>query len=220
MQQKFVMLFSGGKDSTLALHRCIKEKNIPIALIMMVKENEKISWFHNINLDIVKEMEKSLNIPIIQCKTTPQNYYQNMKNLLLDFKNKGVTYAVFGDIDIEEHFEWCKNICDDVGIGYYFPLWKENRRDLVMEFINNNYTAIVKCVRNSDNITNALGKVLDENMLKYFEEKNIDCCGENGEYHTIVVNGPIFSTKINVSLGDTFASERTTYIDIKLKTNV
>lgn len=217
MRKNFVMLFSGGKDSMMALHKCIKDGHTPLALIMMVKDNGQESWFHNIDKSIIKDIEKQLSIPIVLCNTEPKTYGDNMKKVLTEFKNKGADTAVFGDIDIYEHFEWCKNICDSISIDYYFPLWQQKREYIVNEFIKAGYKAIIKCVKNDICDSEILGKTLDYKMMDYFKEKNIDICGENGEYHTIVVDGPLFKNEVKVKLLDINKLEYNTVINMVSK---
>ncbi|MGL5972497.1 MAG: diphthine--ammonia ligase [Oscillospiraceae bacterium] len=216
MNKKFVLSFSCGKDSTLALHRMIKNGYKPVALLIMINLEENKSWFHGVSLEIISLIAKSLDIKLILCKSTPEEYEKNIRQALLKAKNMGADFACFGDIDIYEHFNWCTKQCNDVNINAIFPLWQEDRELLTKEFIDYGYTALIKCIKNDVLPNNILGKPLNYDMIKIFKNYNVDICGENGEYHTLVVDGPLFKNKIDINLGNIIRFEHVTVIDIYL----
>jgi diphthine-ammonia ligase len=195
---KFVASFSGGKDSTLAIYRCIKQGMMPVSTITTFPLDESKSWFHKITEKTFVDISESINIPSKVIKTSPKDYQINFEKALIDAKNNDATVAVFGDIDIQEHLDWCTKRCETVGIKAYFPLWKEDREKLVREFIDSGFVAKIISVNHKNLSEGFLGEILTHELIDKISKANVDVCGENGEYHTVVTNGPIFKTPINI----------------------
>jgi len=198
--KKFIASYSGGKDSVLAIYRAIKTGLVPIELITTYNTDANRSWFHGITENIIQKVSDSLAIPIKLIKTLGEKYEENFENALADAKNRGAEVCVFGDIDIEGHFEWCTLRCEKVGLMPYFPLWKEERKNIVYEFIDTGFTAIITIVDTSLMPKEFLGQILNRDTVDSIERSGVDICGENGEYHTFVFDGPIFKNKIVLSV--------------------
>jgi diphthine-ammonia ligase len=125
----------------------------------------------------------------------PKNYIKT----LIELKEENeLQTAVFGDIDIEPNREWEEKVCNAAGIEALIPLWQRNRRELVVDMINSGMKAIiVSC--NTQMGEEYLGRKIDFPLINELEDKGIDVCGENGEYHTLVVDCTLFSDPINLS---------------------
>lgn len=202
MGAKFVASYSGGKDSALALHRAIRQGLEPVALITTYNTDRKRSWFHGIPEALLEEVSLSLGIPIWLIKTSGDEYEANFEKTLKNAKNLGANYCVFGDIDIEAHRDWGRARCANAGIEALFPLWGEKRESLVYELIDAGFTAnitIVDTTRLSDEF---LGLKLTRETAKKIDAQGADICGENGEYHTFVSDGPIFRQPVKFFLGE------------------
>ena len=195
--KKFVASYSGGKDSVLAIHRAVHAGLVPLELITTYNTDMNRSWFHGITENIIKKVSDSLAIPIRLIRTSGDQYEENFEKALADAKNRGTEVCVFGDIDIEGHLEWCSSRCEKVGLIPYFPLWQESRKKLVCEFIDSGFLAIITIVDTSRMPKNFLGEILSRKVADLIEESGADICGENGEYHTFVFDGPIFNNKID-----------------------
>ncbi len=193
---KFVMSYSGGKDGTLALYRAIKLGYKPISLFTTYDIDKGRSFFHGIPENILKSISESLNIPINIIKTKGEKYGDNLEKNIIEYKEKGVNTAVFGDIDIIGHYEYCDNICKNAGVNSLFPLWNESRKDLVYEFIDSGFKAMITIVDNTRMDEKYLGKTLTRELVDEIERDGVDICGENGEYHSFVYDGPIFKNPI------------------------
>jgi diphthine-ammonia ligase len=113
-----------------------------------------------------------------------------------------VNTCVFGDIDIQGHYDWCDARCRKAGVNSYFPLWLESRKELVYEFINSGFRAIITIVDSSRMNEAYLGKVLTKELVQRIEADGVDICGENGEYHTFVFDGPIFHRPVDVAFSE------------------
>ena len=200
MGKKVVVSFSGGKDSMLSLHKAIQNGYEPIAIMTTVNNTEGESWFHNISIDHLKQVSSSLSIPLLLVECSGENYEFSFENALKAMKDLGAEGCIFGDIDIEEHRTWCSNRCNNIGISAIFPLWNGNREHLVKEFISLGYKAIIKKVNLQNMGLEFLGETLDIDLLEKIKSTGSDVCGENGEYHTFVYDGPRFSREININI--------------------
>ncbi|MDY4573663.1 MAG: diphthine--ammonia ligase [Intestinibacter sp.] len=198
--KKFVMSYSGGKDCMLAMYKKIKEGFTPVALITTIKKDSADSWTHSINKRLLEEASKSLNIPIIYVECDISEYETEFEKKLLVAKEMGATTVVYGDIDIELHRQWDIDRATNAGLDYELPLWNGDREGLVHEFIDSGFKAVIKKVNLENMSENFLGKVLDKELVEEIKKTGSDACGENGEYHTIVVDGPIFSKPINLEI--------------------
>jgi len=188
--------WSGGKDSCLALYEALKEgKKVNFLLNFAVDGRS-----HGINREIIEAQAEAIGIPLIQKITTWKNYEKNFDEEVLKLKEKGVTGMIAGDIDLEEHLEWIKRKSAELGIDYYEPLWKKDRREILRKFTFYGFESIViNCIdRAKFLIGRKINKDTVENFIKDAEKQQIDACGENGEFHTLVINGPIFKKRIEI----------------------
>lgn len=197
--KKFVASFSGGKDGMLSLYRAIKKGMQPVMLITSYNTQTERSWFHYIAKDLFEAVSVSLNIPIIfaPSKGDGENYAESLEEALHQAKKAGAEIAVFGDIDIQRHHDWCTARCTNVGIEPYFPLWQENREDLVNEFLDAGFEAVINIVDTNYLPQDFAGRILNKQTIENLKAEGADACGENGEYHTFVFNGPLFKSKID-----------------------
>ena len=201
---KAFVSWSGGKETSLSCYKAMQSKDIEITyLLNMVSSNGKHSRSHRVNSSLLQLQAEAIGIPIIQRRTTWKAYEGEFKKATLGFKKEGITVGVFGDIDIQEHRDWVERVCKDVGIVPLLPLWKERREKLLKEFIDLGFKAIIVATQ-----ANLLGKEwLARQINKKFIKDlrvlvNVDLCGEKGEYHTFVYDGPIFKKAVEFSFGN------------------
>lgn len=200
--KKFIASYSGGKDSVLAIHRAIEQGYEPVVFIITYNTDKNRSWFHGIPEEVLESVSKSVEIPIKIIKTSGEKYEENFEKALKYGKDLGADFCVFGDIDIEAHKEWCVNRCENVGIEWLFPLWQEDRKKLVYEFIDSGYTANITVINKDMLDDRFLGKKLSKELLEEIENEGADVCGENGEYHTFASAGKLFKHRVEYSLGE------------------
>ncbi len=196
MNNKFIMSFSGGKDSTLALYRMIKKGYEPIALLTTVKKDADKSWTHGLTNRLLQQVSENLNIPLLKVECDVCEYEKEFENVLKIAKENGAKICVFGDIDIQQHKEWDIARCEKAGLKAEFPLWQEDRESLVYEFIDSGFTTIIKTVNLKYLSKDFLGKKLTKDIVEKIKETGADPCGENGEYHTFVIDGQLFKSDI------------------------
>lgn len=213
---KFVLAFSTGKDSILALHRMVQKGHKPIGLIVMYNRVEERSWFHGADKKLLASISKSLGIPLECYDTDGMDYDVVMEKALSEWKKRGAEACVYGDIDIPGHKMWNEERCRKADLIPIMPLWNENREALVREVIGAGYKCLIKCVHPEKLPAGFLGKIIDEKLLDDMEPYGIDLCGENGEYHTIVVDGPLFNTPVPYQLGEILELEHVTVIELKI----
>lgn len=202
MTRKFVASYSGGKDSMLAIHHALQQGLEPVALITTYNTDKGRSWFHGIPNTVLEQVSDSLGIPVWLIRTDGQHYAHHFEQALTTAKEQGAEICVFGDIDIEEHRAWCRDRCDAVGLEAMFPLWGESRLDLVHAVIQNGFTATITVVDTKRLTRAVLGQTLSTDTLAIIVECGADACGENGEYHTFVSDGPVFKHPVPVCFGE------------------
>lgn len=203
-EKNFICSYSGGKDSTLALYRAMNGGGKPQQLIMTYNIDAGRTWFHGIPEAIVARAEKSIGIPIKMMRTTGEEYGIRLEQEFRLQKENGTNICVFGDIDLDAHFDWCAERCRNAEIEGFFPLWKEARADLVYEFIDSGFTARITVLDTTKMSERFLGEKLTREIVDAIREEGADICGENGEYHTFVSDGPIYEKAVEHTLGKPF----------------
>lgn len=198
---KFVMSYSCGKDSTLALHKMVQAGHTPVCLLVMVKKNEGRSYFHGADPDMLRQYESALGLPMVLCPSDGADYHAALEAGLLKARAMGAEGAAFGDIDLEENRAWEEARCTSTGLTPFFPLWQRGRRDNVAELIRLGFRCLIKSVNNTLLPESLLGRYLDAEAVEIMEQAGVDVCGENGEYHTLAVDGPIFKAPLDFTVG-------------------
>ena len=215
----FFSSWSGGKDACLALHRACMAGAQPACLLTMLREDGIRSRSHGLRRDVIAAQAATLGIPLFTKCATWAGYEAAFIDALHKIRKKGITSGVFGDIDFPPHLEWEEKVCAQAGLIPYLPLWQDARPALLHEFIALGYKALI--VRVNENKLNRkfLGRIIDLEIVGEFQKIGIDPCGENGEYHTIVVDGPIFFRPLPVATGPSLDTECSGYctLDIYLR---
>ncbi|MFI8575476.1 diphthine--ammonia ligase [Rossellomorea aquimaris] len=194
----FITSFSGGKDSVLALYKAMKDGNA-IGLIVMLEEEGKRSRSHGMPPELIRAQAESIGLPVFTAAASWTDYEEVFMTLLDKAKNHGAEVLVTGDLDMPEHGCWHEKVAQNAGLKLGMPLWGMNHREAVEEFINLGFVSIVVTVNLSLGMqTGDLGRTLTHEYIKELEDRGIDPCGEGGEFHTTVVNGPIFKQPVPV----------------------
>ncbi|MCD7947543.1 MAG: diphthine--ammonia ligase [Oscillospiraceae bacterium] len=212
---KFAMLYSCGKDSALALHRMITAGHTPVCLIVTYNRTADRSWFHGVTNDLLDAVEDSMRIPVIRCICTGDTYDSEVERCLIAAHKSGAEAAVFGDIDMEAHLAWNQERCNRAGLACVNPLWHEPREILVHEVIDAGFKAIIKCVDLAHLDESFLGETLDRGWARRITATGADICGEYGEYHTFVYDGPIYKYPLPIRLGEKINLGNHAVIDIR-----
>ena len=195
---KFAVSFSGGKDSMLALHEMVEAGHEPAALLVMYRQEAGRSWVHGIEPKLLAAIGEALEIPLICCDAKSETYDEDMERGLRQARELGAQACVFGDIDTPGHREWDEARCAAVGMDAILPLWKRNRVETVRKTLDLGYKCLIKCVRNDILPESWLGQPLSHSHVEQMLSQGVDACGENGEYHTVVVDGPLFRRPVAI----------------------
>ena len=195
--------WSGGKDSCYALMKAMDQCIQPVALLNMMNENGKLSRSHAIPLPVLRSQAKAMgDIPLYTVPASWSDYEKEYVAALKGIKKeREVDCAVFGDIDLQPHRDWEEKVSRAVNIEAVLPLWRMDRVKLVLQMIADGVEAvIVSC--NTKLGDDFLGKRITTRLVEKLVAMDIDACGENGEFHTLVVNCPLFSNRIKVEFGE------------------
>lgn len=198
--------WSGGKDSTLALYKTLQNSDFDIRYLLTTfnEEADRISM-HGVRRELLLAQAESIGIPTKTVQlpsSSDMKAYERVMNISIqELKAEGIADCIFGDIFLEDLRKYREQKLEEVSISAHFPLWKEDTTDLVHEFVNSGFKTIVVCVDSSKLDESFVGRVIDAQFLADLPE-HVDPCGENGEFHTFVFDGPIFSKPIDFQLGE------------------
>ncbi|WP_338453050.1 diphthine--ammonia ligase [Niallia oryzisoli] len=195
---KFIASFSGGKDSVLALYKAMKVGEA-IGLIVMLEEEGKRSRSHGLPPELIEAQAKSIGLQVYTAAASWTDYEKVFIGLLEKAKSHGAEVLVTGDLDMPAYGCWHDKVTEQVGLKLGMPLWEMNHREAVEEFINLGFVTIIVTVNLSLGMReDDLGRTLTLEYVKELEARGIDPCGEGGEFHTTVIDGPIFKHPIPV----------------------
>lgn len=198
--------WSGGKDAALALYKILQSKKYHVQYLLtnVNAAHDRISM-HGVRRSLLQAQAASINIPLqtIELPEQPsmKEYEQNMMQKIEALKLSGCTTAIFGDIFLEDLKLYREQKLKQANIECIFPLWKMNTTELIKEFIAVGFNAIVVCVNQTYLDKSFCGRLIDESFVNDLPN-NVDVCGENGEFHSYVFDGPIFKRPINFYKGE------------------
>jgi diphthine-ammonia ligase len=214
-----VVSWTGGKDGCLSLYRAISQGRDVRYLLSFW--NMKRQGAHEVDPDLLSAQAEAMGIPLI--RTGFESYEEEFKRVFRDLnervteKEKGakITAAVFGHI--ETHNALVERICDELGIELVMPIWKMNSEEIIKEVIAAGFEVILVAVRVDLLGEEWLGRRIDENFLSTLRahDASIDPCGENGEFHTFVLDGPIFKKRLKIVRSEATKREGLWFLDVK-----
>jgi asparagine synthase (glutamine-hydrolysing) len=214
-------LYSGGKDSTLALIKASREHKIA-CLISMISENPESYMFHVPNALLTKYQAEAMEIPIIQkfTKGEKEKELADLKKTIEEAREKfGIEGIVTGAIKSNYQYSRIKNICDELKFELISPLWQMDEIEELKEVLIERIKAIIVSVSAYPLTKDFLGKEIDESIVKKFidfrEKFGFNPSGEGGEYETFVIDAPIFKKKISIEDFDVFWEGNSGYLKIK-----
>ncbi|MFX1297800.1 MAG: diphthine--ammonia ligase [Promethearchaeota archaeon] len=221
VMEPVIISWSGGKDSVLALYLLNRQDCNVRTLITTISEEYNRVSMHGVRKELLEEQAKSIGIPLLTISlpkdTSNDEYEKIMKREMLYFKSHRVYHVVFGDIFLEDIRNYRESNLSKIGMKAIFPLWKKNTMELAKLFINLGFKAILTSVDSSLLEGSYIGRLFDQDFLDLLPPE-VDPCGENGEFHSFVFDGPIFSYPIQFQKGEKVVREnRFFYIDLTLK---
>jgi len=198
--------WSGGKDSAMALYQIQQDENYNVrSLLTSLNDLHKRISMHGVREELLDLQAESLGIPLLKLflsdKSEMDEYNLKMERTVLRLKEKGLTHAVFGDIFLEDLKKYREEQLSHVGMEAVFPIWKKDTRELIHNFIDLGFKSVIVCVDASKLDRSFAGRIVDEQFVQDLPE-NVDPCGENGEFHSFVFDGPIFRKPISIKKGE------------------
>lgn len=200
MSRVFVS-WSGGKDSCFACYKAMLD-GFEVSYLLNFVSRDGRCMSHGLDSKLIAAQSQAVDIPMIQREVAWDTYEQEFKIAIHELKQRGIDTAVFGDIDIQEHKDWVDRVCEEVGITPLEPLWGINPEKIFTDFLNEGFEAIVVNVKADLFGEEWLGRRVDRSLLedlrKLRSKSDFHVCGERGEYHTFVTDGPIFKKCIKI----------------------
>ena len=203
--------WSGGKESALATYRAISQGYRVSHLVNFISEDGRRSRSHGISAQMLSLQARAVGIPLIQVRTSWDDYERSFGEVVMKLKEEGVNGGVFGDIDLEEHREWIERTCGKLELKAVVPLWGLAPQSLLEEFLAVGFKAKVVATRLDKAL---LGRELDDGLIKEIQRLGCHLCGESGEYHTFVTGGPIFRWSLDVVPGKKEERDGVWFLDI------
>ena len=201
-----IVAWSGGKDSALALYEVLNSGSYEVLelLTTVTKDYDRIS-IHDVRRVLLEQQAKALRIPLEEMFTvkgaSDAEYESELLKILKRHRDNGVFSVVFGDIFLEEVRKYRERILAKAGMNGVFPLWRRETQALARRFINLGFKAIITSIDANVLGKNFAGREYDEKFLSDLPA-NVDPCGENGEFHTFVYDGPLFRERVGFKMGE------------------
>ncbi|MBN8868214.1 MAG: diphthine--ammonia ligase [Solirubrobacterales bacterium] len=208
--------WSGGKDSALALHEAIGLGVRPELLVTMMIEDGSRSRSHGLRRSVLEAQAEAMGLAIRFEAASWDGYERGFTNLIEGARKEGLGTGVFGDIDIEAHREWVEQVCGLAGVSARLPLWQLDRAEVMERVLEAGFAAMIVAVRDGVLPVELLGRVIDEDVLGELAAAGADLAGENGEYHSIVVDGPVFERPLDLTPGERVLRDGVWFLDLDI----
>jgi len=215
MTEKVLFTWSGGKDSAMALYelQMVHGYEISSLLTTITEDYDRISM-HGVRRILLEQQAESLGLPVekiyITKNSSSEEYEAKMRDKLMHYQSRGVLSVVFGDIFLEELRKYREENLSKIGMKPLFPIWKRDTAELAHTIIDLGFKVVITCV--DSNVLNKIfvGRTFDEQLLSELPA-TVDPCGENGEFHSFVYDGPIFRKRISHRKGEVILRDNRFY---------
>ena len=213
--------WSGGKDSCFALYETQRAPEYRVAALLttLTRDFDRVSM-HGVRRELLEEQAASLGLPLhkvfISKDASNDEYEMKMGEALAEYRGQGIDSIVFGDLFLADIRAYRENFLARQAMHGLFPVWKRDTLNFIREFIELGFKTIVTCVDSKVLDESFVGKTIDEAFLSSLPE-GVDPCGENGEFHTFVFDGPIFARAVEFSLGEIVLRESFWFCDLVAK---
>ena len=203
---KAIISWSGGKDSALALFFCQQLAHYEVVgLLTNVNESLGRVTMHGVRTELVEAQATAIGLPLYELKfsgdVSMEDYNKAVKQRLTELKKHGITHVIYGDIFLEDLRQYREQQLNEVGLQSVFPLWQHDTASLVTRFRESGFKAVLVCLNANLLPESWAGRELDETILNELPPA-VDPCGENGEYHSFVYDGPIFKKPVQFQKGE------------------
>jgi uncharacterized protein (TIGR00290 family) len=203
--KKIYLNWSGGKDSSLCLWEAIRQGIAPDALLTSINSVYDRISMHGVRRELLLQQAAALGLPLYTVEL-PENpsmpeYEEKMRERVTSLKRQGFSHAMFGDIFLEDLRQYREKQLQLMEISCFFPLWKKDTGELLQQFLDLGFRAIVVCVNEQYLDKSFCGRLIDHSFMHDLPA-GVDPCGENGEYHSFVYDGPVFKEAIPFTTGE------------------
>ena len=207
MKEKVVLAWSGGKDSAMALHALLGSGRYEVVSLLTTvsKQYERISH-HGVRVELLEQQAAAIGVRLHklylhQANCSIEDYEAVMKKAMLEYKEKNVLTVAFGDIFLQDLREYRQRNLAKLGMKAIFPIWGRDTTELIQTFIALGFKAYLTCVDSEKLGEEFAGRPIDTDLIRDLPD-GVDPCGENGEFHSYVYDGPIFQRPVKVSAGE------------------
>lgn len=215
-KEQIVLLWSGGKDSALALYQLQQNYEIAGLLTTFTEDYDRVTM-HGVRRSLLEAQVNALGQRLIPMTIRPASnnsvYEQSMRRVLLELKAQGIFKIASGDIFLEDVRRYRAERLKEVEMELVTPLWGRNSASLLQEFFAQGFRAITVCVSSQWLDAGFVGRELNERFLAELPAR-VDHCGENGEFHSFVYDGPPFGHPVRFQLGETVLRDGHYYRDL------
>lgn len=219
MSEPIILCWSGGKDSTLALRSLQRAGRDVVSLLTTVTEDYDRISMHGVRRELLDAQAQSLGIPLSIVTVPPQStneiYCERMGGAFDRFRQGGIAQVAFGDIFLADLKAWREEFLARHGLRCLFPIWGRDTRALFDEFVSEGFHAVTSCIDPRRLDASFAGRELDRGFAAELPE-GVDPCGENGEFHTFVYDGPNFSHPVEIERGECVERDGFLFCDWRL----
>jgi uncharacterized protein (TIGR00290 family) len=224
----YIASWSGGKDSCLACYKAIQSGCQIASLVNFISAEFKRVSFHGTPAKLIQMQADAIGIPLLQKEVHPEDYEPAFKEAVrslvasseqrvanknphtsLPATGYSIKGMIFGDIYLQEHRQWTTRVCNELGIKAIEPLWGIRTEDILDEFINLGFKSVIISAKASLINKEWIGKLISHEFIRYLkkEKPHVDICGESGEYHTFVFDGPLFKKPVKIAKQEVIEKE-------------
>ena len=182
----------------------------------MLTESGTRTRSHGLPVAVVEAQAAAIGVPLLTASATWSGYEGAFDGMLRAARVRGIEDAVFGDIDLDDHRAWEERVCAAAAMRCHLPLWRTPRRALLDEWWEQGFSAMIVAVKHGALPESMLGQQLDRAVVDEIEGHGADCCGEGGEYHTVVTDGPLFRHPIHLAVRDSVLRDGVWFADVAL----
>lgn len=202
MSDRHAFMWSGGKDSALALDRAFTSGIVVDRLLSFYDSATRRVRFHATGVEMLEAQAAAIGIELHAIPTTWPEMEASFRQELSSLREEGFSGVVFGDIHLADVRAWYEDRVIAAGLKHVEPIWGEAPQLLLDEFVSLGGRAVITCVELAKLDESWLGRVIDERFASEIAKTGIDACGENGEYHSFAFAGPVFKRPVSWAAGE------------------
>lgn len=207
----YLASWSGGKDSCFACYQAM-QKGLTISHLVHFDRPYNL---HGVDPSLIRLQAGLAGIPMVQRRVASEDFEREFKETVAALRSGGARGMVFGDIYLEPHREWVERVCKELGIDPMEPLWGMDTEKIIEDFFAAGFETVIAS-GNRDLIGKEwIGRKMDREFIDYAKTKGLDVCGENGEFHTFVIAGPMFKGRIEILKNDVASRDGFWFLDVK-----